>query len=77
MVLQEQINMDRGKFEKEKSKQNLEIHQEKQDLKSERDAIVKQRVRHTNFQIVLQKKSLFNNFSIDDAKLLIVDLWHN
>ena len=43
--------MDRGKFEKEKSKQNLEIHQEKQDLKSERDAIVKQRVRHTKFKL--------------------------
>ena len=46
--VQETLNNDRKSFEKDKSKQNLEIHQERQEIRAENDAITKQKV-CTNF----------------------------
>ena len=42
--VQETLNNDRKSFEKDKSKQNLEIHQERQEIRAENDAITKQKV---------------------------------
>ena len=41
---QEALNNDRKSFEKEKTKQNLEIHNERQEIRAENDEITKQKV---------------------------------
>ena len=41
---QDALNNDRKSFEKEKTKQNLEIHNERQEIRAENDEITKQKV---------------------------------